>query len=536
MGYDVVLIHPPSIYDFREKAIFYGPIAFSVPESTPHFIIPPVGMLSIADYLDRNGYRVLVDNLGERMVANRHFNAEEYIRNLSAKVYAIGLHWCVHSQGAIEIARLCKELHPDAMVVLGGLTATVFHEEILRKYQFVDAVIRGEAERPFLLLMKALERNKNLEAVPNITYRDSRGVIKSNPLMKPSVDLNEFEFTRLDLLEPKISIFPSNMRSHWSIPVCRGCLFNCVTCGGSRYSYKTYFGMEQPAFRSPEKIAEDIRKLSDQGVQQVFLFQDPHMGGKDYCSKLLTVLQNEKIKLSQLTMELWSPADEEYIRELSKIDVPIVLTISPESFVESVRRSHGRKYTNEELLKTIKLCKKYDISISIFSMIALAKDTPETIRENWRIWEQIFLLNRKPKNKATALYGFGPMILLDPGSHAFDYPKSYGYRLIFKNLEEYIKGMSLPSWHQWISYETKYLNRDLITKLINDSVEHSINLMERYGIYSRSEASIESFHFDVNKLAIDVVDCAMSIQDEGERLEKLKSFEELLNSGLLPEN
>jgi hypothetical protein len=51
MGYDVVLIHPPAIYDFREKAIFPGPIAYTVGESTEQFMIPPVGMLSIADYL-----------------------------------------------------------------------------------------------------------------------------------------------------------------------------------------------------------------------------------------------------------------------------------------------------------------------------------------------------------------------------------------------------------------------------------------------------------------------------------------------------
>jgi radical SAM superfamily enzyme YgiQ (UPF0313 family) len=280
MDYDVILIHPPAIYDFREKAIFPGPIAYTVGGSTGQFITTPFGMLSIADYLDRNGYKVLVDNLGERMVTSTSFDAEMHIGNLSAKVYAIGLHWCVHSQGAIEIARLCKKLHPDAMVVLGGLTATVFHEELVRKYEFVDAVIRGEAEKPFLLLMRALEQHKELEEVPNLTYRDGAGRIRSVPLMKPSVDLDEFEFTRLDLLEPKGSIFTPGMLPSWTIPICRGCLHNCVACGGSAYSYRTYLGRELPAFRSPEKIAEDIRKLSEQGVQLVFLAQDPRMGGK----------------------------------------------------------------------------------------------------------------------------------------------------------------------------------------------------------------------------------------------------------------
>ncbi len=330
MDYDVLLIHPPAIYDFRKRAIFHGPIAMTVSESTSQFMTPPIGMLSIADYLDRNGFKALVDNVDERMITSESFNVETHITNLSARVYAIGLHWCVHSQGAIEIARLCKKLHPEAFVVLGGLTSTIFDEEIVRKYEFVDAVIRGEAERPFLLLARALETHHELEGVPNLTFRNDKGEIVRMPLMKPSDDLDKFEFTRLDLLEPKGAIFGPGLPPHWSIPVCRGCLHNCVGCGGSAYSYRTYFGRERPAFRSPEKIVRDIRKLREQGVERIFLFQDPRMGGKGYWRSLLATLQIEKIKLTQLTLELFGPADEEYIRELSKIDIPIVLTISPE--------------------------------------------------------------------------------------------------------------------------------------------------------------------------------------------------------------
>jgi B12-binding domain/radical SAM domain protein len=385
MHYDVLLIHPPSIYDFREKVIFYGPIALTVSESTNQFMTPPVGMLSIADYLDRNGYKVLVDNIDERMITSESFDAETHIANLSARVYAIGLHWCVHSQGAIEIAKLCKKLHPEALVVLGGLTATVFHEEIIRKYEFVDAVIRGEAEKPFLMLLRALEAHQELDKVPNLTFRKGRGEVKIVALTEPTTDLDEFEFSRLDLLEPKGAIFGPGLPPHWSLPICRGCLHNCVGCGGSAYTYKTYLGRERPAFRSPEKIVRDIQRLSEQGVERIFLFQDPRMGGKEYWRRLLAALQNEKIKLTQLTMELFDPANEEYIRELSKISVPLVLTMSPESCVDRVRRAYGRNYTNEELFRTIRTCQRYDIPIGIFSMIVLPGDTRKTIRETWEM-------------------------------------------------------------------------------------------------------------------------------------------------------
>ncbi|HUI87270.1 MAG TPA: radical SAM protein [Anaerolineales bacterium] len=532
MDYDVLLIHPPAIYDFRKKVIFYGPIASTVSESTSQFVTPPIGMLSIADYLDRNGYRVLVDNIGERMVTSESFDVETHIANLSATVYAIGLHWCVHSQGAIEIAKLCKKLHPEALVVLGGLTSTVFHVEIVRRYEFVDAVIRGEAEQPFLLLLRALEAHQGLEKVPNLTFRNGEGEVKSVPLMEPSADLDEFEYSRFDLLEPKGAIFGRGLPPHWSVPICRGCLHNCAGCGGSAYSYRTYFGRKKPAFRSSGKIIQDIRKLREQRVERIFLFQDPRMGGKGYWRSLLTALQNEKIKLTQLTMELFGPADEEYIRELSKIAAPLVLTISPESCVEGVRKAYGRNYTNEALFQTIRTCQRYDIPVGIFSMIPLPNDSRKTIRQTWKAWEQLSLTSEASGSKTPLHFAFGPMILLDPGSPAFDFPGRHGYRLLFKTLADYVTGLSLPSWHQWISFETLSLNRDSITELILDSVGCSIDLEEKQGLRSSLDAdAARLWSVMANRLAIGVVNDAMSL-GEGARAERLRSFRGALENKL----
>lgn len=533
MSRDVVLIHPPAIHDFRKKTVFPGPIAYTVTESTEQFTIPPIGMLSLAEYLDRHGFKTIVDNLGERMVYNESLDVERHLRRLSAKVYAVGLHWSVHSQGAIEIAKLCKRLHPDALVALGGLTATVFHKEIIQKLGFIDVVVRGEAEKAFLRLVETLENNKKLKTVGNLTFRAKDKTVVT-PLVKPVANLDEFEFTRLDLMEPKNSIFSiPSMPPHWSIPICRGCAFNCVSCGGSAYSYRTYLGREKPAFRSPEKIADDLQKLREQGVRAVFLFQDPRMGGKTYWRKLVKTLRGENIQLTQLSMELFNPAREEYIRALSTIDVPVALSISPESGVESVRMAHGRNYTNEELFATLRTSKKHGIPLGVFFMTALAQDTDDTIRETWSVWEKICRIDKAAEGRAPVHHAFGPMVLLDPGSLAFDLPANYGYRVISKTLEDYIKGMSFPSWHMWISYETKFLSKELIANNILDSIEYSIHLRERYGVYDRSKAAIDRLHYvSANRLVIKAVNKSMNLQDENERLDELKSLRKFLTKKL----
>ncbi len=105
------------------------------------------------------------------------------------------------------------------------------------------------------------------------------------------------------------------------------------------------------------------------------------------------------------------------------------------------------------------------------------------------------------------------------------------YRPIFKNFEDYLKGMSLPSWHQWLSYETKFLNRESIIRLVIDSIEYSTNLRERYGLYNKFEADTERSYFvKAGKEIIEVVNQAMSLQDEGEKLERLRSLREYLKN------
>ena len=166
-------------------------------------------------------------------------------------------------------------------------------------------------------------------------------------------------------------------------------------------------------------------------------------------------------------------------------------------------------------------------------MIALGDDTPKTIKDTWKIWEQICIINRESSGKSPVHHAFGPMILLDPGSPAFDYPEKHGYRLRFNNLEEYINGMSLMSWHQWISYETKYLNRETIVKLIMDSIEYSIDLRERFGLFSEHDASARKLRFvTINKMVVDVVNQVMDLDNEEERLETITTFKKELDDAL----
>jgi B12-binding domain/radical SAM domain protein len=457
--YDVVLIHPPGVYDFRKRVI-YGPLGLRVVTSVP------IGLLSMADVLDKNGYEVKVLNLSYKMFMDYHLNVEKFIKNLESRIYGISLQWGLHSQGAIEVAKICKQFHPNSLVIMGGLTATHFADEIVEKIPWIDGVLRGEGEYSILHLAKIREHSQDLSKAPNLTYKNGNGKVRYNTMMKNCSTLDEFNFTRFDLLEPSLAESSKfTPKPFKNIPLCRGCLFNCISCGGSAYSYQTLFKREQIAFRSPEKIREDIEKLSEQRIHNVSLFQDMRMGCNKYQERMLTMLQKDitSFNINELVLELFTPASKDFLENISKIDAAKVrLELSPESGVESIRRTHGRSYSNQEVIKTAEHCRDLGLPLNLFFMNGLSQQTYESLSVTHQFWKKIINLNKEQRLIEPL---FMTMVVLDPGSLGCNFPEQYGYKLHFSQFTDYCNWIDDNNWEHHINYSTQFLTRKDIVKL-----------------------------------------------------------------------
>lgn len=523
-AYDIVLIHPPAVYDFRYRPMFPGPMGRTV--GNVQFNKVPVGMLSIADYLDRHGYRVVVDNLCDRMLTVAGFDVEQHLRDCNAAIYAVGLNFQQHAPGALAIARLCKELHPDSPVIMGGLTATRFHEEIIVKYDFIDAVLRAEAEKPLLSLLQAYETHGHLTTTPNLTLRNPHGTPVVTPLMPASRDLDEFDFTRIDLLQPQTSVHIPDAPSRWSLVVCRGCAYDCAICGGSAYTYKKYLGMDKPAFRSPARLVADIQRLVEQGVRFIGLYQDPRVGGKRYWQELFALLKAEKPAFERLSLDLLVPAGEDFIAEIAQVSRNIILHLCPDTGSDAVRARLGRHYSTDAVRETVRACLKHRIPVTNFFSVGLAGESEREMTETWKLWAELDALNHEASTRgefgdiedAVPIGGqvLGP-IVLDPGSHAFDEPESHGYSLLYKDLEQYVEALSQPGWDQWLNYETDLLDKSAIIDMIHRSIEFTIDQRERYGFYSGPEAYYERCRLEADRVIISELAQAMTLPDPDQR-------------------
>ena len=79
---DLILLHPPTLYDFRIRPGIHGPISDVVP-STPIFEMYPIGFASLSEYLERHGLKVRIINVAMKMLKDEKFDVERLIQKIS---------------------------------------------------------------------------------------------------------------------------------------------------------------------------------------------------------------------------------------------------------------------------------------------------------------------------------------------------------------------------------------------------------------------------------------------------------------------
>ena len=495
---DLLLLHPPSVFRFRDLPLFFGPVSDVVPSSSI-FEIYPIGFLTISNYLTKRGISVRIINMALRMLRSRSFDAEQFVKDLDARAFGIDLHWLPHVDGSLSLAELVKKHHPDKPVILGGLSATYYHEEIMRDYPFVDFVVCGEStEEPLRLLMEAIKSGGRYEEVPNLVWRDEQGRVRKNERSYKPENLDYVDFDYAHLLKMAIKYRdPSGYIpfKYWlSYPVTaifsvRGCNHNCGTCGGSISAFKTVCERSHACFRSPELMAEDIRKIADYTGAPMIVLGDLLQAGREYSDRFLDAVKKRRIK-NEICIEFFRPPSTEFLKKAADSIETFNVEISPESHDINVRKTFGKDYDNTALEGMIETlievgCKRVDL----FFMVGLPNQTYQSVMDTVSYCGKLLEKFGAKENKGKVLPLIAPLApFIDPGSVIFENPEKYGYHFFAKTLKEHRQAMLQPSWKFSLNYETKWMTRDDIVKATYDGALKLLAIKEEYGVISEQTA------------------------------------------------
>lgn len=477
---DLILLHAPSVYDFRRESILYGPVSDLVP-STPVFEMYPIGFTTMAEYLERHGMRTRILNLAVRMLDDVNFDVEKHIAGLDSLAFGIDLHWLPHAHGSIEVARIVKRFHPDRPVIFGGFSSSYFYRELIR-YPAVDFILRGDStEVPLLGLIRYLrgggitrpdplsKDGLALEAIPNLVWKDSAGEMHANPIAYCPEDLDDLliDYTHVLRSVVRYRDFASYkpFRNWMKYPITaaltvRGCRYNCVTCGGSSCAFRSIHNRQQPAYRAPEILAQDIRRIGDYSKGPVFILGDIRQPGEEYTRRFLDAISGYK---KPVFIELFDAAPREFFQQVARALPNFTVEISMESHDETVRKAFGRPYSDADIERSMDDaldagCQRLDL----FFMVGLKRQSYQSVMDT--IDYSARILKRYDRHGEHRVIPFiSPLApFVDPGSRAFEEPEKHGYRLFARTLEEHRQQLLAPSWKYVLNYETEWMNRDQI--------------------------------------------------------------------------
>ncbi len=528
---DLILLHPPTLYDFRKRPGIHGPISDVVP-STPIFEMYPIGFASLSEYLERHGLNVRIINVAIKMLKRKTFDVERLIRRHKPLAFGIDLHWMAHVQGALALAEIVKRFHPDIPVIFGGLSATYYHEEILRQYPMVDFVMRGDStEKPLVQLLQTIKKGGELKTIPNLTYRDGKNGIRVNPLTHVPENLDDMTIDYSHIMRKVVRYAdPTGYQPFvdwYTYPVtavftCRGCAYSCKTCGGSAQTFRTMANRRKPAYRSPKYLAQDIFNVSDHLHAPVMIIGDIFQPGEDYGFTFLQEMKRRPLR-NHIAFEFFVPPTRAQLKAIADSVLNFDIEISPESHDEEIRRTFGRPYDNESLERMIG--DAVDLGskrIDLFFMTGLPRQTYSSVLETVDYCRS--LLERfRPYNQ---LFPFiSPLApFLDPGSAAFEAPEKYGVRLLCRTVEEHRQASLAPSWKYTLNYETESMNRDEIVYSTYEAGKRLNRLKAEFGLIDPQTAESVESRLEGSVRMMKEIDRIMALPDAGEREGLLESL------------
>jgi radical SAM superfamily enzyme YgiQ (UPF0313 family) len=156
------------------------------------------------------------------------------------------------------LAKKLKTAFPECLIVFGGHNIPE-GSSLLEEEDYIDVLVHGEGEEPFLELLKALPK-ANLPTVPNIAYREHSSIVETKK--EDSSDIENYPspylsgvFDRLISKNPDVD-FLAVLETN------RGCPFSCSYCDWCAGKAVRFFPME--------RIKAEIRWMSDNKIEYCF--------------------------------------------------------------------------------------------------------------------------------------------------------------------------------------------------------------------------------------------------------------------------
>jgi magnesium-protoporphyrin IX monomethyl ester (oxidative) cyclase len=333
----------------------------------------PLGLLSMAAYLERRGHDVhVVDCLGPSATADPRINADQI---LARNPDLVGV--SATTSGFLdgyELTRRIKRARPSVRCVFGGVHISALGASLLAQFEHIDYLCLGEGE----VTLTELAEGQSPATIDGLAWRDD-GQPVTNAARNHIPDLDSLPFPAYE----KLSGFPRGYNlplfSYIQFPgatmvTSRGCPYQCSYC--DRSVFKRGF-----RYNSAEYIYEHINYLRTRfGVRHINIYDDLFTANRRRISELCDRLISRPLGI-QFNCAVRVGHSDNAMLKMLKAAGCLMVSVGIETGDSDLMNIHKPGVQLEEVRDTIRRIQAAGLRAKGLFMMGLPGETVESIRK-----------------------------------------------------------------------------------------------------------------------------------------------------------
>lgn len=401
---------------------------------------PPKGLMYIAAYLRNNGIKVEVldakhmqfvrPSLLRRSIEEIQQVVKYRVKENKPDIVGI-TSTTISYMPATKIARAVKEADPKVKVVIGGVHVTFTAQETLEECPWIDAVVRGEGERPML----EIAEGRPFKKIQGISYREGAKIVNvpAGEYLSP----DEIPIPAYDMLD-------MTKYSYVVLMCTRGCPHGCSFC-----ELPSVHG-SKIRFRPSSRIADELELALSLNPKLEIRYEDEFMGlDTQRTTEILKIIKNKKVGQFRAATRP-DGLNDRILKELKAAGCTN-LYIGMESGSDEVLKFNRRGINTKKILEIAEIFRKNKMLFHAGFILGLPGEKRETLKQTLEIalkcCDATFSVVRDNFEDYLLMMPFKLIVensraefnLLapNPGTEVFRNPQKLRYKIFHKNWELY---------------------------------------------------------------------------------------------------
>ncbi len=330
---------------------------------------------SVAAVLEREGVEVQV--LDFLVTKNSPKNIEKKLKEFKPDIVGI-TSVTMSYPAARRIAKTCKEIAPNLIIVVGGPHVTFGVEETLLESPSIDIVVVREGDETVVELVETIAKDGDLGQVKGIAFRKDSEIVLTpeRPFIQ---NLDELPFPARHLLP--VSRYQA-LQAACGLSTSRGCPFDCSFCVGHRMVGKKI------RYRTPKLVVDEIEHITKLGFGLLAFEDDFFTVNHKHCISICDEIIARKLDI------LWGA----YAR-VDSVDKPLLekmkeagcfsLCFGVESGNQRILDLAHKKITPAKIRKAVTLCQNSGYEFIASFIAGLPGETEDTLRQSVEFAESL---------------------------------------------------------------------------------------------------------------------------------------------------